>query len=311
MRKSTRKKAKQFSEYANPELRWDDLRVLLALHRTRTLSGAGQQLGVNVSTIARRLEALEDRAGVHLFDRTPSGVAPSEAAEALLPVAESMERVAAEAQHVLAGRETLPEGVVRISAPPGISSRLLAPTLVDLRRRHPGLRFEIDASVAYVDLTRREADVALRAMRPHSGDLVSVRLIESGLAVAGSRAIARKLERLTNLDAVDWITWDGDLAHLDDGKFVRENVDPARIVLRTSSMDTQIQAAVAGLGVMLVHRPFVPFIGLEALTLSPGLAARLAAVPTASLWLVGHRALREIPRVRAVWDWLVELFAGS
>lgn len=290
-------------------LHWDDLGVLLALVRSGTLSGAAQRLEVEISTVARRLDAIESRLGVHLFDRTSTGVRPTELALALVPVAESMERSAAEAWHVLAGRETEPEGVVRLSAPPGLASWLVAPALVRLRKRHPKLTIELDSTAGYVDLTRREADLALRSRRPQSGDLVVARLIEATPVVAAAPRVVRRLGKLASLDDIDWITWGPELAHLPDGAWIDKHVDPARIALRTSSMDAQLHAVRAGLGALWVHGPFLATCGLEELPLTRALAQRVPALPSDSLWLVGHRALRDVPRVRAVWEFMQELVA--
>ena len=307
--KPIRKNAKPEIPAANG-LRWDDLEVVLALGRTGTLSGAAMRLGVNTSTIGRRLDGVESTLGIHLFDRTPTGVAPTELADALMPVAEAMERAAADALRLVAGRETQPEGVVRLTAPPGLANWIVAPALTGLRRRHPKLAIDLDASVGYADLTRREADLALRSGRPTSGDLVAVRLAESAFAVAAAPAVVKKLGRVSDLAAIDWIVWGSDLAHLPDARWIAANVPPERIALRTSSMDAQIHAVHAGLGAMLVPRPFLRACGLAEVQLDRPLARRFATIPTGTLWLVGHRALRDVPRVQAVWDYIVELAAG-
>lgn len=295
---------------ANPgadPLRWDDLSVVLALAREGSLSGAAARLGVNVSTVGRRLDAIEEALGAHLFDRTSRGVVATELSEALVPVAEAMERAAADAMRIVAGRETEPEGTVRISAPPGLASWAIAPKLVTLRAAYPKIAIELEASVGYVDLTRREADLALRAVRPQSGDLVGVRLLEAEAVIAVAPSAAR-CAPIDDLGAIDWVTWGADLAHLPDAGFVTRHVPADRVVLRTSSMDAQIQAVRAGIGAMLIHRPFLPLTGLAALPLGPRATERLRALPRGSLWLVGHRALRDVPRVRVVWDFLLALF---
>jgi DNA-binding transcriptional LysR family regulator len=298
-----RKNAKPSSA---PSLGWDDLEVVLALGRTGSLVSAAERLGVNTSTVGRRLDALEHALGVHLFDRSSTGVAATELAEALLPIAEAMERSVADALRLVEGRETEPEGTVRVSAPPGVANWLLAPALIDLRRRHPKLAIELDASVGYTDLTRREADLALRGARPRSGDLISVRLLEAESVIVAAPELNAAIGKLARLDAIDWITWGPDLAGLPDARWITANVAAERIVLRTSSMDAQIQAARAGLGAILIGRPFLAWIGLEPVPLSRSLARRLPPTPTGALWLVGHRALRDVPRVRAVWDFIVE-----
>jgi DNA-binding transcriptional LysR family regulator len=303
-------KAKQIRENAKQpiveRLRWDDLELLLALIREGTLSGAAARMGVNTSTVARRLDAMEASLAVHLFDRTPSGIVATELCRALLPIAESMEQVAADALRLLAGRETEPAGIVRLTAPPGLANWFIAPQLVELRARYPALVVELDASIGYADLTRREADLALRASRPTSGDLIAVRLAEASSVIAASPARIRALGKLAELDAIEWITWGRDLAGFGDAQWIAANVDAARIVLRTSSMDAQLHAARSGLGALLVPRPFFDWIDLAEVPLERSLAKRLPPLPVGTLWLVGHRALRDVPRVRAVWDFIVE-----
>jgi DNA-binding transcriptional LysR family regulator len=299
-------KAKQDRKNAKPpttSVRWDDLEVALAVGRAGSLAGAAERLGVNTSTIGRRLDALEAALGVHLFDRSPTGLAPTELAESLLPVAEAMERSVADALRLVEERETQPEGTVRITAPPGLANWFVAPALIRLRRQHPRLTIELDASIGYADLTRREADLAIRANRPRSGDLLAVRLTEAqSVIVAAPELVRTPIDRL---DAIDWITWGPDLAGLPDARWITANVDAARIVLRTSSMDAQIQAARTGLGAIMVPQPFAEWIGLDEVPLSRSLAKRLPPTPSGALWLVGHRALRDVPRVRAVWDFII------
>lgn len=290
-------------------LRWDDLRVLLALARDGSLKQAATHLSVNVSTVGRRLDALEEAVGIHLFDRTPEGTRPTAAAEALVPFAESMEQAVVGLQQALEGFEVEPEGEVRLTAPPGLVDHFLAPRLHELATRHPKLRLQILSSIGYADLTRREADLALRAIRPAAGDFVATKLVSHGTIIVASTAMARSVGRLRDPDEVRWITWGEDLAHLPDSRWVTQHVATEQVILRTSHMSAQIEAVRSGLGVMLAPVPYGDLRGLAALPCAPKLRASLAEIPQASLWLVGHRALRHVPRIDAVWTWLRSLFA--
>jgi len=291
-------------------LRWDDARVLLALLEVRTLLGAGQRLRVNASTVSRRLEALEAALGARLFDRTPDGVRPTSLAEALAPHAEAMERAAAGLALAAQGREEKwPEGEVRITAPPGVAEFFLAPALPRLLARHPRLRLVLDASVAYADLTRREADLALRTRRPTSGDLVARSLGETVGGIYGPKAYVEGLGRLRRLGDARFITWGDDLAHLPAARLVAERVPPEAIALRTSHMGTQMAAAAAGLGLVAVDGPMARAAGLVEVALSPELRRSLPPLSGGDSWLVVHRALREVPRVAAVWEFVLELAA--
>lgn len=290
-----------------PRLRWDDARVLLALLQARTLSGAGARLGVNASTASRRLEALEAALGARLFDRTADGVLPTSLAEELAPHAEAMERAAAGLALAAQGREALPEGEVRLTAAPGVAEYLVAPALPRLLARHPRLRLAIDASVSYADLTRREADLALRAVRPSTGDLVMRRLAVVDGWLYGSPGYVRKLGTLRRPGDARWITWGDDLAHIAPARFVSALVPPEQVVLRTSHMGTLMAAAAAGLGLVVVDRTMAGASGLVAVEVAPELRRALPSLQGGGeLWLVVHRALREVPRIAAVWEFLVE-----
>jgi DNA-binding transcriptional LysR family regulator len=300
-----RRRRPELEPSERPSLAWDDLELILALGRGRSLAAAGTRLAVNTSTVARRLDALEARIGVPLFDRSPTGMAATELAEALMPVAETVERSVADALRLVEHRETEPEGLVRVTAPPGLANWFVAPALVGLRTRYPELTVQLDAAIGYADLTRREADIALRGARPQTGDLVAVRVLEARSVLAVAPALANRLGPLPRLDAIDWITWGPELAGLPDARWLTANVDGQRVALRTSSMDAQIQAARAGLGALVVPEPFLAWVGLVELPLKRALTRRLPPLPSGALWMVGHRALREVPRVRAVWEFLL------
>jgi DNA-binding transcriptional LysR family regulator len=292
-------------------LRWDDLKVLLALHRRGSLKRAAEELGLNISTVSRRLVALEELVGAQLFDRTPEGVQPTAAAEQLLPHAEGAERAALAFSRGLEGFEVDPEGVVRITAPPGLVDCFLAPALVGLAEAYPRLRIQILSSVRYADLTRHEADLALRIMRPATGDFVATRLGAHAWCVVASPAHAAMLNesgKLREPDATRWVTWGEELGHLPDARWITANVSRERVVLETSSMTAQLVAVRAGLGAMVVPRPYAALPGLVEVECAGAVKKTLAALPEGTLWLVGHRALREVPRVAVVWAWLKRLF---
>jgi len=285
--------------------RWDDLQILLALLRSGSLSGAAQSLSVNASTIGRRLDALERALGVQLFERRSDGVIPTAAADALRAAAENVERSASDVGHVLDGFEAAPEGRVRISAPPAMCTYFIAPALARLRRRHPRLSLELHAFAHLADLTLREADVAVRLVRPTSGDLFSKKLGQTQSVILIGEG-ARVPEPLHDPNALEWITYTADSAHLPDARWIAENVTEDRITLRATTLESQIAATRSGFGAMLLSRAFVNVPGLREVKLGPALAERLRARSEQALWLVSHRALRRVPRIEATWDFLLE-----
>jgi len=291
-------------------LRWDDLRILVALAREKHLKSAGELLGVNASTVSRRLEALEEAIGARLFDRTPSGLVGTVALEELMPHAEAVESAVEAFVRQVAGFEREPEGTVRITAPPGVAEHFLAPITREIREQYPGLRLELEGSVAYANLTRREADIALRAFRPDRGDLVSVKIGESRDFIFGSAEYVEELGTLSSLDDARWIQWDHDLAHFSTAEWLEKQVHPDSIWLRTNRIGAQVEAAERGLGLVVLPEIYEGVHGLVRAELSPELTASLTPFANQELWLVGHRALRHVPRITAVWDFLVTRMAG-
>jgi len=291
------------------EGRWDDVRLFLALYRRPTLAAAAALVGLDASTLSRRLVALEEALGSALFDRTRDGLVPTDAAELLLPAAEEMAAAHARFARQATGFERVTEGTVRISVPPGIAESFIAPALLRLRAKHPGLRIALDASIGFVDLTRREADLAVRSRRPQTGDLVSVKLSRQKWLPLVARAQAKPHAFLHNWADLTWIGWGDDLASFPPQRWLEKHVPRSCIALSTSHFSAQVVAVEAGLGAALLPQRYLHQKTLRRVRYSPELEASVQEIPSTEPWLVGHRALRGVPRVAAVWDFLVEEFA--
>jgi DNA-binding transcriptional LysR family regulator len=289
---------------------WEQIRLFLAVAREGSLGRAGARLGLDVSTVSRRLDRLEQRTGVPLFDRTRDGTALTVLGEELVSHAEEMELSASRFASAGAMAETEVEGTVRLTVPPGIADAFVAPRLPELHARYPRLLIELDASVGYADLTRREADVAVRSMRPTSGDLVQVKLVTVRSRPMASPGYARELGKVRRLEDVRWIAWGPDLAHLPDAVWLAKHGPGVVPVLRTSHFASQIAAAREGLGAIVAAAPFTA-LGFVELAHGKALDVAWADLPSGSLWLVGHRALRNVPRVAAVWNFLLETIGGA
>lgn len=288
------------------DARWDDVRLFLAVQRHGSLGAAGARLGLDTSTVSRRLTALEEALGARLFERTRGGIVPTRAAEVVLPAAEAMEAAHGRFTRDASDVESGVEGVVRISAAPGMADAFVVPALARLRARHPRLRLELDASVRPLDLTRHEADLALRSLRPQGAELVMTRVGAGGWIAAASPELARALGRVSTWEDAPWITWDRDLASMPAARWVAKHAARAEIALRTSHFASQLTAAQEGLGLVLVPEPYLGLRGLARVRHAEALAASVEALPSDELWLVGHQALRDVPRVAAVWEALRE-----
>jgi len=288
------------------DVRWDDVRVLLAVHRHKTLAAAAARLGLDTSTASRRLAALEAALGVQLFERTRTGLVPARAAERVLAAAEAMEAAHGRLTRDASELEATAEGVVRLSTAPGMASVFIAPMLTRLRKRHPRILIELDASVTARDLTRHEADLALRTVRSQGADLVTTRLLTARWVAATSSRLAHKLGTLGSWSDAPWISWDRDLASYAPTRWIATHAADADIALRTSDFASQLVAAATGLGLVLAPIPYLDRSSLVPVRFADALAKSAEGWPSDDLWLVGHRALRDVPRVSAVWTFLAE-----
>lgn len=283
-------------------LHWDDLHLFLVAYRARSLTGAGKALGLDQSTASRRLATLEKRLQARLFDRVPGGLAPTSLAERVLPIAESAEAAAAAFVREVEAADEAVEGVVRVAVPDGIDSEFLVPLLPRLLERHPGLVIELVASHQVANLARREADLALRLVRPRTGDLVArkVAMLRQGVW-AHPRLVTRYGTALAGLP---WVDWD-DSVSADEAQWLQHHVPDARVVLRSNRIDALVAAVVAGVGAAVL-----PDALMQQRNVGRGEPLmRLDAEDEAlvcGVWLVAHSALVGVPRVRAVWTFLQE-----
>ena len=282
------------------------MRLFLALCRARTVGGAATLLAVDASTVSRRLVALEEVVAATLFDRTREGIHATKAAEDLMPIAEEIEERMMRFARAAEGFEREVSGLVRIACPPDVADVLLLPLLAELRERKPALRFHIDAGEPVVDLTRREADLALRIVRPQRGDLVVTRLRSARWVLVASPKLARSLGTLRAWSDAPWIGWGERLSSLAPARWFAKHVRAVEPVVRTDNMLVQLAAARAGSGVVLAPEPSAEHHGLVSLKLSSALRPAADDWPVDDLFLVTHKALRDVPRVRVVWDMLVE-----
>jgi len=282
--------------------RWDDLRLFLAAYRTRSLTAGARKLGLNQSTMSRRLGAFESALGARLFDRTPEGLVATALAELLLPPAEKAEEAANDAARLASLSDRGVEGEVRIALSEGMAFYLLAPALPRLRERHEGLRISMVVSTRIADLTRREADLAIRFVRPSSGDLVARRAFAGEYALFGSPDLLARLGPSRRaVQDIDFVGWGEAQDGFGEARWERQK--KLRIVARADAMTVRVAMAQAGIGAIEMAREFgsrVP--GLVELD-TPPLSLKAEA------WLVTHRALQDVPRVRAVWDFVEELLA--
>jgi len=277
---------------------WDDLRYLLALHDAGTLTGAARAIGVEHTTVARRIDALEAALAVKLFDRFPKGWSLTAAGKALMPHARKME----DGLHGLlraATSATELRGKVRVSAPPALTAYLLAPRLRQMLHRLPGIEIDLRGEARETDLMRRESDIALRYARPAAPGLAARSLATITYRLCAS---AGYLDTRTP-DQWEFLGYDELLQHTPQHQWLEKIRDGRRYCLRSNDLGTLYQAAVAGSGVTVLPDYF-PQSGLVDVATPPCPVKR-------KLWIVMHEDVRRAAPVRAVADEIIALFSAG
>jgi len=284
-------------------LDWSDLRYFLAVAREGSTLAAARALGVNQSTVHRRLAALETALGKSVATRSPAGYRLTEFGKTFLPYARSVEDSVLAAEIASEAFSAQPTGVVRLSCPEPIVGRLTESGL--LRRfeeRHPNLRVEFAIADRYLDLWRGEADVALRSGDPDDPRLVGRRVADSYWAVYASEAYVAKHGRpasVTELNQHAIIAFDGPMSGHRAAVWLSEIAPGARIVARNASVLGVLMAVRSGVGVAPLP---VTIAGHE-----PGLVEVLPPVDALERgwYLLTRPDLRRQPRIAVLFDFMI------
>jgi len=284
-------------------LDWGHLRFFIELVRTGSHSRAAKRMGVDRNTVARRVAALEAELWVALFERGPQGWCQTLAGQELAELAGRVEEnVLALARHVDA-RDPALRGTARLTTVPHLATHLLPPALPALRQRHPELVLEVVADARAFDLSRREADLAMRMGRPRDSGLAARRLSQLAHAFYAASATEAGGRGAVDFRADLFLGSDGD-ANEPEERWLHELAPERRVVYRSNSTTSLFAAARQGLGVVLLPC----YIG----DADPALR-RLDGPepPPHEIWLLVHGDLRRTPRIRAVIEWLDELVARA
>ena len=282
---------------------WNDLKYLLALKRAGTLAGAARELGVDHSTVSRRLAALEEGIGTQLLRRTPEGLCFTEAGEHAARTAEAMDASASSLLSKLAGEDDRDAGVVRLTCAEGFIPYLVAGSL-ELRSAHPELRVELLPSTAPLDLMRREADIALRMFRPTQPALVARLVGKLGWSLYASEAyVARKgtLASLGDLSGHDLIAYGAELKAGFGPRWLEEHAGNGTVVMRCDTVRGAVLAVTQGVGIGTM--PCYLAAGEPSLRrLTPEVTAN------AEIFLVTAPDLQDLKRIRLVLEMVTTVF---
>lgn len=291
-------------------LRWDDLKLFLAVHEQGSLSGAARKLKLGQPTLSRRIAELEESVGEALFERQSQGVLLTAAGQKLLPAAQSMAEWANEAELRVKKQTHLPEGKVRIAAPPGIAYEVVAPLSAKIRRQYPQIQIEVLSAVEVSNLGRGEADLSLRSEKPTDSDLVCVDEVSSAMRVYVSEGYAAHLPRHPALADLDWICWAAPYDELRSNQELSAAISNFKPAFTSDDYVVQIAACKAGVGAMVLPQVLHHYTGLNELHKLQELGVDLGPNAVGSLYLVCHKRRHRLPKVQLVIDFISREFAS-
>lgn len=283
---------------------WDNARIFLAIYRIGTLRGAAALLQIDQATAGRRLAALESSLDARLFLRTPGGYVPTAAGELAFAAAERMEQAADQLQRQMQGMDHRLSGVVRVATSETVARYFVMEAVRRVHAQHPDIRVTLSTAIQLSNLTRREADLAIRNLRPDNPDLIYRHLARKEVGLYASRAyLAEHGEPRpgTAFAGHTLVAYQKALLPGWSDMFCGEPTGNGRIGLEVNSGLMIIEAVVAGLG-----------IGELPTHMAPDYPDLVRIWPSRSepydLWLVMHGDLNRTARVRAVADAIVEVF---
>lgn len=280
---------------------WDDFRIFLGVARAESALEAAQSLGLDQSTISRRLYRLEKEMGAKLFDRSPQGHKLTTAGHRLLDHVEKLESTFTDVEADVSGDSVELTGEIRLGATEAFGSYFLAPHLAHFCTLHPAITVDLLPMPRNFNLSKREADASVTIERPTAASFVTSRLTDYRLLPYATLDYLRSHPSIRKVDDLihhRWIDYVDDLIFTDQQLSLQKWLPSAKPFLRSTSVIAQFQAVLSGLGIAVLPC----FLGNVNPNLMPVLPTKIDI--TRTFWMVTPRERRELARVRALWDYL-------
>jgi DNA-binding transcriptional LysR family regulator len=275
---------------------WDDFRLVKAISDSRSLVGASQTLDLNHSTVFRRLGALEEKLSTRLFERSRNGYTPTAAGEEMIRLAGRMDQDIVDFERRIAGRDVKPAGDLRVTTNDAILVHLMTRVFAAFREAYPDIRLDVVMANQSLNLSKRDADVAIRATLEPADTLVGRRIARFGWARYAAKSWGDRNRALQD-ETAPWVGFTDALSQIAAAKWLAANVESRRIVYRVDTVLGMAEAIAAGIGMVIVPC----FIGDRMPSLIR-LGMQKAESAGEFLWLLTHTDMRNSARVRAFMD---------
>ena len=277
---------------------WSDLQFILAVAHTRSLAGAARELGVNHSTVLRRINAFEEDNGVRLFDRQRNGYALTPEGQQMLEAAQSVDNIINSLERRIAGKDLRLEGLIRVTTTDSFLYELVNPHLLLFKQRYPDIVINVTVTNVLLNLTQRAADVAIRPGTGVPPPLVGEKVSDLNFALYASADYWRANNHL-DFDRHDWLGLDDIMSDSQPGRWLRKNVDKDRVVFTADTFLALRLAAEAGIGMAILPC----FLGDS----SDKLVRATDPIETCrnEAWVLTHKDLVQTTRIKVFTDYMI------
>ncbi|VAW71024.1 Transcriptional regulator, LysR family [hydrothermal vent metagenome] len=280
-------------------MNWDDLRFFLAVAQKGSIRGASEALSVNASTVSRRIDTFEKKLGTRLFERLPTGYILTSAGEEILESSERIEDEVAKLDRNIIGRDAQLNGSLTVTMAAPLATHLLMPDFVKFGQRYPGIELELSVSSEEINLSKREADVAIRITNNPPEYLVGRHITDIAKAAYASHEYLAT-HNIKQPELLRWIGWEDPELY---PTWVKESIYPKTPVRhKANDILVQLEAAKSGMG-MTILPCFMADSVPELTRISP-----ISASHCGDIWILTHKDLRYTARVRIFMDYIVKAF---
>ena len=283
-------------------INWDNLRYVLVVAKKGSVAAAARELGVNRSTVLRRIDSFQKEIGCRIFERSKSGYALTIEAEKIIDAANEVESVIFNIQRQIEGNELRLEGELRVTTTDTLMVSKIGPHLADFHRKYPHITVTVSVTNSVLDLTRRDADVAIRPTKEPAPPLIGHRVAEVRFGVYASPDYLNSVGRL-NLADHHWIGFDTNLQSTMPARWLEERFPDAKVCFKSDTFVGLRVAAEHGMGLALLPH----YLGDASSQLT------CLAAPTEELnmglWLLTHPDLKQSARVSAFLEHFAEALA--
>lgn len=275
---------------------WDDFRIVQTIAAHRSLAGAAAALQINHSTVFRRLNALEEDLGTRLFERSRNGYALTPAGEDMVRLAQQMAEHITDFERRISGRDLRPTGELRVTTTDTIFAGVVVPLLKRFRERYPEITLDVVVESRSLNLSKRDADVAIRASTEPPETLVGRRIGGLAWAPYAPKGITFETGLAPTCIEGPWVGFGDPITMTTAGRWFEREVPPSRVVATMNTVAALHLAVSSGIGIGLLPC-FIGDRSSEVVRLGPPIREA-----ETSLWLLTHPDLRHSARVRAFLD---------